>query len=49
MIFGLGLLAFVLGVHVSSMMGTVWLALLGVRPARVLFLLCGPHKPMNAP
>ena len=49
MIFGLGLLAFVLGVHVSSMMSTVWLALLGVWPARVRFLLCGPHKPTNAP
>ena len=46
---GLGLLACVPGVHVSLMMGIVWPALRGVRPARVRFLLCGPHKPMNAP
>ena len=46
---GLGLLAFVLGAHVSLMIGTVWLALSGVQPASVRFLLCGSHKPMNAP
>ena len=46
---GLGLPACVPGVHVSSRTGIMWLALRGVRPARVHFLLCGPHKSMNAP
>ena len=45
----LGRLVRVLDVRISSVVDIVCLALPGVRPARVRFLLCGPHKSMNAP